>query len=185
MNLHATDCDVKDIFNSLVRINARYCMKLVKLLSPDQVIADLEAVEHWGAISELVDRLVTCGLLAAGQRDATLEALKMREQLVSTGIGGGVAIPHAFSDDLEKVVAVLGRSKAGIDFEAVDHAPVHVIVLFVVPRKNYHLHLKMLAAIAKMFNDQDMSRRILGANGCDEILAILGSKSSRVGPSAP
>ena len=157
-------------------------MKLVKLLSPEQIVADLEAIEHWEAITELVDRLVTCGLLAAGERVVTLEALRAREQLISTGIGGGVAIPHAFSDELEKVVAVLGRSKAGIDFEAVDQAPVHVIVLFLVPRKDYQLHLKMLAAIAKMFNGQDMSRRILGANGCDEILAILGSKSSRVEP---
>lgn len=172
------------MFIPLIRINARSCMKLVKLLSPEQIIADLEALEHWGAISELVERLVTCGLLALCEREATLEALRAREQLISTGIGGGVAIPHAFSDELEKVVAVLGRSKAGIDFEAVDDAPVHVIVLFVVPRKNYQLHLKMLAAIAKMFNGQDMSRRILGANGCDEILAILGSKSSRVEPPA-
>jgi mannitol/fructose-specific phosphotransferase system IIA component (Ntr-type) len=157
-------------------------MKLVKLLSPEQIIADLEADEHRGAIAELVDRLVTCGLLAVGVRDATLEALREREQLVSTGIGGGVAIPHAFSDEVEKVVAVLGRSMAGIDFEAVDCAPVHVVVLFVVPRKNYQLHLRTLAAIAKMFNGQDITRRILGAGDCDEILAILGSKSSRVEP---
>ena len=71
---------------------------------------------------------------------------------------------------------------AGIDFEAVDCAPVHVVVLFVVPRKNYQLHLRTLAAIAKMFNGQDITRRILGAGDCDEILAILGSKSSRVEP---
>jgi mannitol/fructose-specific phosphotransferase system IIA component (Ntr-type) len=159
-------------------------MKLVKLLSPEQIVADLEADEHRGAIAELVDRLVTCGLLAVGVRDATLEALREREQLVSTGIGGGVAIPHAFSDEVEKVVAVLGRSMAGIDFEAVDQAPVHVVVLFVVPRKNYQLHLRTLAAIAKMFNDKDITRRIIGACDCDEILAILGSKSSRVEPPA-
>jgi len=158
-------------------------MNLVKLLSPEQIIADLEAVEHWGAITELVNRLVRCGLLAADACDATLEALRAREQLVSTGIGGGVAIPHAFSDEVEEVVAVLGRSMQGIDFEAVDRAPVHVIVLFVVPRKNYQLHLRMLAAIAKMFNGQNVTQRILGASDRDEILAILGSKSSRVSPS--
>ena len=53
-------------------------MKLVKLLSPEQIVADLEAIEHWEAITELVDRLVTCGLLAAGEREATLEALRAR-----------------------------------------------------------------------------------------------------------
>jgi mannitol/fructose-specific phosphotransferase system IIA component (Ntr-type) len=157
-------------------------MKLVKLLSAEQIIAEMESAVHWEAITELVDRLVTCGLLASGVREATLEALKERERLVSTGIGGGVAIPHAFSDEVEEVVAVLGRSRAGIDFEAVDRAPVHVIVLFVVPRKNYQLHLRTLAAIAKMFNGQDITRRILDATDCDEILAILDSKSSRVAP---
>lgn len=157
-------------------------MKLVKLLSAEQIIAEMESAVHWEAITELVDRLVTCGLLASGVREATLEALKERERLVSTGIGGGVAIPHAFSDEVEEVVAVLGRSRAGIDFEAVDRAPVHVIVLFVVPRKNYQLHLRTLAAIAKMFNGQEITRRILDATDCDEILAILDSKSSRVAP---
>ena len=157
-------------------------MKLVKLLSAEQIIAEMESAVHWQAITELVDRLVTCGLLASGVREATLEALKERERLVSTGIGGGVAIPHAFSDEVEEVVAVLGRSRVGIDFEAVDRAPVHVIVLFVVPRKNYQLHLRTLAAIAKMFNGQDITRRILDATDCDEILAILDSKSSRVAP---
>lgn len=157
-------------------------MKLVKLLSAEQIIAEMESAVHWEAITELVDRLVTCGLLASDVREATLEALKERERLVSTGIGGGVAIPHAFSDEVEEVVAVLGRSRAGIDFEAVDRAPVHVIVLFVVPRKNYQLHLRTLAAIAKMFNGQDITRRILDATDCDEILAILDSKSSRVAP---
>lgn len=157
-------------------------MKLVKLLSAEQIIAEMESAVHWEAITELVDRLVTCGLLASGVREATLEALKERERLVSTGIGGGVAIPHAFSDEVEEVVAVLGRSRVGIDFEAVDRAPVHVIVLFVVPRKNYQLHLRTLAAIAKMFNGQDITRRILDATDCDEILAILDSKSSRVAP---
>jgi mannitol/fructose-specific phosphotransferase system IIA component (Ntr-type) len=77
-----------------------------------------------------------------------LEALKAREEQVSTGIGSGVAIPHAFSDILRGGRG-FGRSKAGIDFEAIDNAPVHFIILFIVPRKDYHLHLRTLAAIAK------------------------------------
>lgn len=164
------------------RAHDRSHMKLAKLLSAEQVIAEMKAVEHWEAITELVDKLVTCGLIADGEHGAMLEALKAREALVSTGIGGGVAIPHAFSDELDQVVAVLGRSRAGIDFQAIDQAPVHVIVLFVVPRKDYRLHLRMLAAIAKMFNDHEICRRLIEANDCHEILAILGSKSSRVSP---
>lgn len=155
-------------------------MKLAKLLSADQIILDMKEVEHWPAIVELVDHLVGIGRLPEACRDPVLAALKAREDQVSTGIGSGVAIPHTFSDDLDEVVAVFGRSKAGIDFEAIDNAPVHLIVLFIVPRKDYHLHLRTLAAIAKMFTNSEVRRQFSAAETRDQILAILESKPSRV-----
>ena len=99
-------------------------MKLIQLLSPSQILLDLQAVERWPAIVELVDTLVSAGKLAAELRDEVLEALKTREDLVSTGIGSGVAIPHAFSERIDQVVAVVGRSMSGIDFEALDRKSV-------------------------------------------------------------
>jgi nitrogen PTS system EIIA component len=156
-------------------------MKLAKLLNPDQIILEMEAVEHWPAIVELVGHLVTSGQLPVAQHDEMLEAFRAREELVSTGIGSGVAIPHAFSDHLEEVIAVFGRSAVGIDFEALDAKPVHFIILFIVPRKDYHLHLRTLAAIAKMFTNSEVLRQ-LGQAGCvDEIVTIFESKPSRVG----
>jgi mannitol/fructose-specific phosphotransferase system IIA component (Ntr-type) len=156
-------------------------MKLAKLLRADQIILDMKAVEHWPAIIELVDHLVETGSLPAAQREESLAALKAREEQVSTGIGSGVAIPHAFSDHLEEVIAVLGRSRSGIDFEAIDNAPVHFIILFIVPRKEYHLHLRTLAAIAKMFTNCEVRRELGKAETRDDILAILDPKPSRVG----
>ena len=155
-------------------------MKLAQLLQADQIVLDMKAVEHWPAIIELVDHLVEIGQLPAAQRDGVLEALKAREEQVSTGIGSGVAIPHAFSDELENVVAIFGRSKSGIDFEAIDNAPVHYIILFIVPRKDYHLHLRTLAAIAKMFTNCEVRRQLGAAENRTEILQILDSKPSRV-----
>ena len=155
-------------------------MKLAKLLNADQIILDMKAVEHWPAITELVDHLVENRSLPTAQREEILAALKAREEQVSTGIGSGVAIPHAFSDQLEEVIAVFGRSKAGIDFEAIDNAPVHFIILFIVPRKDYHLHLRTLAAIAKMFTNCEVRRQLGKADTRDEITAILDSKPSRV-----
>lgn len=154
-------------------------MKLANLLGADQIILDMKAVDHWPAIEELVDHLVQISLLPEAQREGSLEALKAREEQVSTGIGSGVAIPHAFSDELEEVVAIFGRSKAGIDFEAIDNAPVHYIILFIVPRKDYHLHLRTLAAIAKMFTNCEIRRQLSTAETRDEILTILDSKPSR------
>ncbi|MDP3850307.1 MAG: PTS sugar transporter subunit IIA [Luteolibacter sp.] len=154
-------------------------MKLAKLLSADQIILDMKAVEHWPAIMELVDHLFECKRLPEVLKEQVLEALKAREDQVSTGIGSGVAIPHAFSDDIGEVAAVFGRSKAGIDFEAIDNAPVHFIILFIVPRKDYHLHLRTLAAIAKMFTNCEVRRQFGAAETRDEILAILDPKPAR------
>jgi mannitol/fructose-specific phosphotransferase system IIA component (Ntr-type) len=159
-------------------------MKLAKLLSADQIILDMKSVEHWPAIVELVGHLAETKQLPATLKEEILASLKEREEQVSTGIGCGVAIPHAFSDHIEEVEAVFGRSKAGIDFEALDNAPVHLIVLFIVPRKDYHLHLRTLAAIAKMFTNCEIRRQIGEATTRDEILAILDSKPRHAAPGA-
>lgn len=151
-------------------------MKLASLLSPDQIILDMKAVEHWPAIVELVDHLVEIKRLPQALKEEILTALKAREDQVSTGIGSGVAIPHAFSDEIGEVMAIFGRSRTGIDFEAIDNAPVHFIILFIVPRKDYHLHLRTLAAIAKMFTNCEVRRQFGMARSRDEILAILDSK---------
>jgi mannitol/fructose-specific phosphotransferase system IIA component (Ntr-type) len=155
-------------------------MKLVKLLSPDRMILDMKSVEHWDSIVELVEHLVTTGQLPESHQEEMLQAFKVREESVSTGIGSGVAIPHAFSDELDQVVAVFGRSERGVDFEALDHALVHFIILFIVPRKDYHLHLKTLAAIAKMFTNAAVLRQLKSAVSHEEVLAILDSKPARV-----
>ena len=160
-------------------------MKLANLLSADQIILDMKAVDHWPAIVELVDHLVEIHRLPENLRETVLQALKAREDQVSTGIGSGVAIPHTFSDELEEVAAVFGRSKAGIDFEAIDNAPVHFVILFIVPRKDYHLHLRTLAAIAKMFTNCEVRRQLSSVETRDEILAILAAKPARpTGPAA-
>lgn len=155
-------------------------MKLVNLLTPDRMLLQMKAVEHWPSIVELVGHLVTTGQLAESHYEEMLQAFKEREELVSTGIGSGVAIPHAFSDELEEVIGVFGRSDIGIDFEALDQAPVHCIVLFIVPRKDYHLHLRTLAAIAKLFTNAAILKQLKEAVSAEEIYSILAIKPSRV-----
>ncbi len=154
-------------------------MKLASLLSPDQVLLDMHAEEHIPAIVELVDHLVETGKLATELREEVVESLREREEQVSTGIGYGVAIPHAFSENLEEVVTVFGRSKEGIDFEALDNSPVHFVILFVVPKRDYHLHLQTLAAIAKMFTNCEIRQRLAQAECRTEILNVLAGKAPK------
>ncbi|MCP5549970.1 MAG: PTS sugar transporter subunit IIA [Akkermansiaceae bacterium] len=103
----------------------------------------MRATEHWSAIVELIDHLIARGLFPAGGRESVLEALRQREDQRSTGIGGGIAIPHAFSDDIDEVTAVFGRSREGIEFNALDNAPVHYVsALFYRPREQHNLHFR-------------------------------------------
>jgi mannitol/fructose-specific phosphotransferase system IIA component (Ntr-type) len=154
-------------------------MRLSELLSPCQILLDIKSEERWLSIVELVDALVERGKLAAELREEVLGALKEREDQVSTGIGYGVAIPHAFSEKLDRVVAVFGRSRTGIDYEALDHVPVRFVVLFIVPKRNYGMHLHTLAAIAKLFTNSEVRRRLAAAEKRSEVIAILGTKQPR------
>jgi len=154
-------------------------MNLASLLNRDQVMPEMEATGHWEAIVELVSHLHIRGYLESGQVKPVLEALEEREGKISTGIGHGVAIPHAFSDDVDEVTAVFGRSKVGIEFESLDNAPVYFVILFIVPRKKYQMHLKTLAAIAKLFNNRNIRERLSKAESVDEILTIFSKRPSR------
>ncbi len=154
-------------------------MNLASLLTVEQIVSEMKATERWSAIGELVGHLERQRLLSGEDREAILEALHQREDRTSTGIGSGVAIPHAFSDKLEHVVAVFGRSQAGVDFEAIDNAPVRFIALFVVPTDQYHTHLRTLAAIAKTLTNGQIRERLGEARDAEEILSILKAKSAR------
>ncbi|MEN9022978.1 MAG: PTS sugar transporter subunit IIA [Verrucomicrobiales bacterium] len=154
-------------------------MNLASLLTVEQIVAEMEATEHWPAIVELVDHLQAKALVSADDRTAILDALQQREDQNSTGIGSGVAIPHAFSSKLDQVIAVFGRSNEGIDFESIDNAPVRFIVLFMVPEDQYHSHLRTLAAIAKTLTNGRIRERLGNAKDATEILRILSTKSAR------
>ncbi|MFT4639841.1 MAG: mannitol/fructose-specific phosphotransferase system IIA component (Ntr-type) [Verrucomicrobiales bacterium] len=154
-------------------------MNLASLLTVKQIVSEMKATERWPAIVELVEHLEKQQILSGDDREAILEALHLREDQTSTGIGSGVAIPHAFSNKLDQVIAVFGRSGEGIDFEAIDNAPVRFIVLFMVPEDQYHTHLRTLAAIAKTLTNGQTREKLGQAKDSAAILKILQAKSPR------
>ena len=154
-------------------------MQLASLLTEKHIVPDMQAEDQWSAINELVDYLDQSGLLINETKENVAKALEERERVNSTGIGSGVAIPHAFSDNINSVVPVFGRSKKGIDFEAVDNCPVKFVILFIVPRSEYHLHLQTLAAIAKMFNNCGVRKELEEAADEAAILEILSKKPNQ------
>ena len=154
-------------------------MSLASLLSAEQIIPEMKATERWAAIVELIDLLVSLGKMKADCRDNILASLKQREETMSTGIGFGIAIPHCSSDRIDDVVAAFGRSSAGIDFDALDNAPVKFVVLFVVPKNQFQTHLRTLASIAKFLNDRSVRESLASAKSAEEILAIFRDRPEK------
>jgi mannitol/fructose-specific phosphotransferase system IIA component (Ntr-type) len=139
----------------------------------------MQASERQAAIVELVDLLVGKEHIKADDRDVVLGALRAREATMSTGIGFGIAIPHASSDRIEQVVACFGRSSQGIEFDALDNAPVKFVVLFVVPKNQFQTHLRTLASIAKFLNDRGTRDSLATAGSAEEILAIFRDRPQK------
>lgn len=152
-------------------------MMLSKLLSIDQIIPEMKAEERWAAIVEIVDMLVSQSKIRAQDRESILAALQQREETMSTGIGFGIAIPHASSERVEEVVAGFGRSQQGIEFDSLDNSLVHFIVLFVVPRDQFQTHLRTLAAIAKFLNDRAVREELGAAKDAGEIFQVFEQRS--------
>ncbi len=92
---------------------------------------------------------------------------------MSTGIGYGIGIPHASTDLIENVVGALGRSKNGIDFEALDNQPVTLVVLFLVPRGQFQKHLHTLANIARQLHNSEFRTALENAEDAESIFQIL------------
>lgn len=135
-------------------------MDLADILSPEQINPDMKATNRWEAIDELISHLVSVGKIKPENREAILTVVKKRETTMSTGIGFGIGIPHASSDLIYEVVGALGRSRKGINFDALDNQPVNLVMLFVVPQGHFQKHLRTLADIAKLLKNET-SRRAL------------------------
>jgi fructose-specific phosphotransferase system IIA component len=154
-------------------------MTLGSLLSVDQIVPEMKSTERWAAIVELIDLLVEKGAVRKSDRESVLAALRQREETMSTGIGFGIAIPHASSNCVNEVVAAFGRSSAGIEFDSLDNSPVKFIVLFVVPKDQFQVHLRTLAAIAKFLNDKSVREQLGRAESAEEILAIFDNRAPK------
>ena len=154
-------------------------MALDSLLSVEQIIPDMSATERWPAIVELIDLLVALRKINPDARESILASLKQREETMSTGIGFGIAIPHCSSDRIDEVVAAFGRSSSGIEFDALDNAPVKFVVLFIVPKNQFQTHLRTLASIAKFLNDRSVRDGLAQANSAEEILSIFRERGQK------
>lgn len=150
-------------------------MELADILTADQILTDLKATNRWEAIDELVQHLVDRGKIKPDHRDQVIAAVKKREAAMSTGIGFGVGLPHASTNLIDEAIGVMGRSKNGIDFAALDNKPVKIVLLFLVPQGQFQKHLHTLANIAKLMHQEDFLTALENAPDAEAMLQIIKS----------
>jgi mannitol/fructose-specific phosphotransferase system IIA component (Ntr-type) len=148
-------------------------MNLGDILTPPQIIADLKAPNRWEAIDELIGSLVVAGRVKPEHREVVTAAVKKRETSMSTGIGFGIGIPHASTELVTEVTAAFGRSRTGVDFDALDSQSVHLVTLLLVPQGQFQKHLHTLAAIAKVLRRDDFLKALDAANDPEAILRVI------------
>lgn len=150
-------------------------MTLADILQKEQIIPDLAATNRWEAIDELIDHLVKTGKIRPEDREAVAGVVKKRETSMSTGIGFGVGIPHGSTDLIYEVVGAFGRSKKGINFDALDNQPVNLVMLFLVPQGQFQKHLHTLANIAKLLHNKEFRQALEEAPDNAAMMQIIGS----------
>src|SRR6059036_2619915 len=154
-------------------------MDLGDILSKDQIITELQASNRWEAIDELINNLVSTGKIKPEHHDAIAAVVKKRESSMSTGIGFGIGIPHASTDLIYEVVGALGRSRKGVNFDALDNQPVNLVVLFLVPQGQFQKHLHTLARIAKLLHKKDFRQALETAPDARAMFDIITAESGK------
>ena len=148
-------------------------MDLGDILSKEQIITDLQAADRWQAIDELINNLVATGKIKPENKDAISAVVKKRETSMSTGIGFGIGIPHAPTELIPEVVGALGRSKKGVNFDALDNQPVNLVMLFLVPQGQFQKHLHTLANIAKLLHKAEFRQALEQSPDAEAMLKII------------
>lgn len=154
-------------------------MDLGDILGPSNILPEMQAVDRWQAIDELIATLVASGKIQPQHREAIAAVVKKRETSMSTGIGFGIGIPHASTDLIPEVVAALGRSKKGMNFDALDNQPVNLVMLFLVPQGQFQKHLHTLASIAKILHKAEFRQALEQAPDAEAMLRIIKDQGKK------
>jgi PTS system fructose-specific IIA component/PTS system nitrogen regulatory IIA component len=150
-------------------------LKLGSFLVREAVIPDLKATDKRGVIRELIHALVEAGEVPEKSAPSILASMMGRENLGSTGMGRGVALPHAKSGSVDRVMCAFGRSREGVDFSALDGEAVHLVFLEVSPGDpaSAKEHLKAMSRMCERLRSDTTCRFLMEAEGRDEVEELL------------
>ncbi len=149
-------------------------MKITMYLQPTAVIEELKATTKEAVLEELASVLPHTG--RNGDWEKMVKVLMAREKLGSTGIGDGIAIPHGKISGLDHLMIAFGRSKKGVDYNAMDGKPVYLFFLLMAPEDSPGQHLKVLARISRLLKDEAVRKKLIGAKSTAELYRVIAEK---------
>ncbi|MDE0239172.1 MAG: PTS IIA-like nitrogen regulatory protein PtsN [bacterium] len=145
-------------------------MEISSLVTPDGVVPRLRSASKKQVLQELARH--ASRIIGADER-VIFDALLERERLGSTGVGLGIAIPHAKLPGLPGLYGVFARATSPIDFDSVDEQPVDLVFLLLAPEDAGADHLKALARVSRLLRNQDVCQKLRGADSQEAIYALL------------
>ncbi len=145
-------------------------MKILDYMDKKAILTELASADKKGVIDELAEPIAE--LTQLDHREI-VRVLIERERLGSTGIGGGIAIPHGKIGGLESLVLGFGLSGKGVNFEALDSKPTHIFFLLLSPDNSTGLHLRILARISKLLKQESFKEKLLGAKNPDDVIETI------------
>ncbi len=152
-------------------------VNVADIISPERISCGVEAQSKKRALEAVSE------LIARDEKDISthdvFDSLLARERLGATGVGHGVAIPHGRLPRSDHAIGALVRLKQGVDFGAADNEPVDLLFALLVPEQSTEEHLRILAALAAMFSDEEFRRRVREADTPEEMYRLLREWSAR------
>jgi PTS system fructose-specific IIA component/PTS system nitrogen regulatory IIA component len=148
-------------------------MKLTDFVVPEAIIPDLKAASKEDAIRAMIDSLKTTGSIKAEDADGILSAVLKREELGSTGIGNGVAVPHTKHPSVDRLIATVALAKEGVDFASLDGDDVYILFLLVSPPDRPGDHLRGLENISRHLRNQNFCNFLRQAKTQSDVIDLL------------
>jgi len=153
-------------------------MRIADFLDYRAVDAHLGASNKQGVLRELVGLILR--VAPSLDPNVLVETLQRRELLQSTGIGNGVAIPHGKVDGIDSIIACVGRSQEGVDFQSLDGQPTHLFFTLIVPESAQGSHLKALARLSRLLSDESFRQALLEAPDADGLYTLLNQRDGQL-----
>jgi len=148
-------------------------MILSNSLKKTNILINPRSKNRWDLINEMLDLAVKNAELDGADQEFVKSALVEREKSMSTGIGKGVAIPHCTTDRVNDIIIIMATCRGGIDFDSVDNLPVRIAILLLVPKNKLTQHIKTLANIAKLMNNDSLREKLFSLKSAELILKAI------------